>query len=128
MESPVRNQTTGQLHGWPVLCSKTTSGLSTSRWRTLAKHPRGAKILFFFFNEGPPPPSTTLSDRRAKHVHLGNIRTLLNYVARIFTFLQPKFNDVRHGAQLKRWTAILYTETQTELSPFCRERHTQLQS
>ena len=69
--------------------------------------------LFFFKKNMKDPPPNCISDHKAKHAHIGNIRTLLRYVARIFTFLQPKINDARHGAQLKRWTAILYKETHT---------------
>jgi hypothetical protein len=120
---PVGNQTSRQLRGCPVPCRKTTSGTSTSRWRTLAKHPRGAKTLFCFFlkMKPPPPPPHCIGDCTFKHVHLGNIRTLFSYVARIFTFLQTKINYVltwrsaqaldRHFVQTHRTIAILYRKT-----------------
>ena len=92
---------------------------------------QGSENCFFFSkNEGTHPHTHThcISDRKAKHVHVGNTRTMLNYVARIFTFLQPKINDVRRGAQLKRWTAILYSETRTQNYRHFVQKDTQLQS
>ena len=49
MGSQSENKLPDNCAGCPVPCWKTTSGLSTGRWQTLAKHPRGAKTLLFFF-------------------------------------------------------------------------------
>jgi hypothetical protein len=78
----------------------------------------GAETLFFLKKKLTPPHC--IGDRTVKPVRLGIIRTLFNYVARIFTFMQRTINDVRPGAQLKRCIAILYRE-----SPFFTVRHTQ---
>ena len=101
--------------------------------------PEERKTLFFLKKKDPSPPQRT-GVRTVEHVHLGNIRTLSNHVARIFTFLQPllmMFNlalsssagspfctdmqNYRHFVETRRTTAILYRHV--ELPPFCTDTH-----